>query len=1068
MTPPLFRLSWRLFVSVLASFSALLAVLQAQQTAAAPAGGNDEEPLVLSPFTVNSKDEGYLASNALSGTRLNTSLEDIAASTTVVTKQQLVDTAVNDINDLFLYEASTEGLGNFTAVTINRDGGVNDDAAADPNTANRIRGMNAANMAISSFISNSKIPFDTYNIDSIEISRGANSNLFGLGTGSGVVNLVRSAANVHRRAGSVSARVDSVGGVRGSFDYNQPLIQEKLAIRIAGVDQNKRFQREPSYDDSRRLYGALTFQPSKRTTLRFSAEHYTRDAQVPNYVTPRDGISEWITYGSPAWNPATQRVTYANGTVTGTFAQNTDNSTLPWGLIGGSILYNSGVLHVEPTGEVGFWSVGRTGNAATPLTRNQNVRLLQSGTRLSRERGLLYPLFFDRGVTDKSIYDWSSINYIAPNLTQDEADTFVTELEQILLERGNHLLAAKLGWFHQDFERYTRKQVVGNDTVLYVDVNSHLINGSPNPNFGRPYVGGNQPLIQRWPEEIDTKSLDLAYQWRPGRGDGRQWIGQQRVNFHTELRENESTEYRYRDMFLSTHSWTNTANRTAGPYIYYQYYLGDATGRNVDYAPTSQSVLAGTYPFFWYNGAAGQQRWINDPAELGEAAITGTNTRQQKIETYNLTYQGSFFDNRVIPTLGWRHDKQRSRNSASVAVDPATGWISYDNLENFSNSTWLERSGDTKTLGIVLKPTSWLNLHYNFSDSFNPDIIRYDIFGGVLPNAVSEGYDFGFTLKLLEGKLFVRVNRYDNTEKNSIRSQIGTIGSRIHRLEGWRQPYNESLYPWAENVVRQRFLNQGNTNPTQEQLFNATAEFMQIDPVQLRMQDETGAVYVPADVTSRGWEFEVTYNPTRNWRIKANLAQMEAIDSNIGNSVTEYLADRLPVWTSIRDDQGNLWWEANNSTARGRYIADILAPYSFEVANSGKPRAQMREWRFNVLSNYDFTDGVLKNFSVGGALRWESKGAIGFYGLPADASGLITGLDPDRPIHDKARYYVDLNVGYKFKLFRDTVRGRVQLNVRDFLERGRLQPLAVNPDGSPYAFRIIDPQQFILSTTFDF
>ncbi len=1028
---------------------------------------DDDKVVELSPFQVTSDDSGYQASNALSGTRLNTSLEDIASSTTVVTRQQLLDTAVNDINDLFLYEASTEGLGNFTDVTINRDGGVNDNAAGDPNTANRIRGMNATNIAIGGYVSNRRVPFDVYNVASIEISRGANSNLFGLGTGSGVVNLVRSSANVQRRAANISGRVDSTGGVRGSFDFNQPLIQGKLAIRVAGVTQDKAFEREPSFDDTRRLYGAVTWKPTKNATFRISGEHYTRKAQVPNFVTPRDFISDWVDYGRPAWDPTTFRATYANGTTTGTFATNTDGTTLPWGLTGGAVLYNRGVLYVQPDGEVSFWSVGRTGNAATPLTRNQNVRLLQSATRLSRERSLLYPLFFDRGVTDKSIYDWSSINYIAPNFTKDKSDMFVGEWEQIVIESRNHLLASKVGWFHQEFERYNRNMIVGNDTIIYVDPNSKLINGTTNPNFGRPYVGATAPIIVRQPEEIDTVAVDLAYQWSPTPSAGRNWIGRQRFNFHGEHRRTETTNYRYRDMIMSTQSWTNTANRTSAPETYYQYYLGDANGYNVDYAPTNRADLGGTYPFYWYNGASGQQRWVSDPALLGEAAITGTNRQQQKIDTYNITYQGTFFDGRILPTLGWRRDRQQGRNSAGVAIDSATGWIDYGNLENFS-ADWVGQSGETKTLGIVVKPTSWLNVFYNFSDSFDPLGIAYNIFGEVLPNPSSKGQDWGFLLKLLDGKLFIKINRYDNTEINSRRGQIGTIGSRIHRLEGWRQPYNESFYPWAVNVVTQRFLNQGNANPTEDQVFNAAAALMQIDPVQLRRQNETGAVYVPADVTSKGWEIEATYNPTRNWRIKGNLSQTEAFDSNIGADVTEYLAERMAVWTTVRDDQGNRWWDFNNAAPRGRYIADILAPYSFEVANSGKPRPQLREWRMNLLTNYDFTDGRFKNWSVGGALRWESKGAIGFYGMPPDAEGLITNLDPDRPVYDKARYKIDLNVSYKFRLLQDRVRGKVQLNVRDIFEDGRLQAIAVNPDGAPYAFRIIDPRQFILSTSFEF
>ena len=56
---------------------------------------------------------------------------------------------------------------------------------------------------------------------------------------------------------------------------------------------------------------------------------------------------------------------------------------------------------------------------------------------------------------------------------------------------------------------------------------------------------------------------------------------------------------------------------------------------------------------------------------------------------------------------------------------------------------------------------------------------------------------------------------------------------------------------------------------------------------------------------------------------------------------------------------------------------------------------------------------------------------------------------------------------YGFRLFRDRVRAKVQFNVRDVLENGRLQKVAINPDGSTYAYRIIDPRQFILSTSFD-
>ena len=85
-----------------------------------------DELIILSPFTVVSDGEGCQASNALSGTRLNSKLEDLGSSITVVTMQQITGLGLLDINDVFRYEASTEGTDNFTGFIRNRTGGVGD------------------------------------------------------------------------------------------------------------------------------------------------------------------------------------------------------------------------------------------------------------------------------------------------------------------------------------------------------------------------------------------------------------------------------------------------------------------------------------------------------------------------------------------------------------------------------------------------------------------------------------------------------------------------------------------------------------------------------------------------------------------------------------------------------------------------------------------------------------------------------------------------------------------------------------------------------------------------------
>ena len=95
------------------------------------------------------------------------------------------------------------------------------------------------------------------------------------------------------------------------------------------------------------------------------------------------------------------------------------------------------------------------------------------------------------------------------------------------------------------------------------------------------------------------------------------------------------------------------------------------------------------------------------------------------------------------------------------------------------------------------------------------------------------------------------------------------------------------------------------------------------------------------------------------------------------------------------------------------------------------------------------------------------QAAIGFLGAAPDADGPVRTLDRTKPVFDKARGNLSLLVTYNTKLFNDRIRARFQLNVQNVNESGHLQAVAVNPDGSPWQYRIIDPRQFILTASFD-
>ncbi|WP_414661122.1 TonB-dependent receptor plug domain-containing protein [Horticoccus sp. 23ND18S-11] len=1074
--------------------------------------GTGDEVLQLSPFQVAADtDRGYQALNTLSGTRLNSKLEDLGASITVITKQQMQDTAVLDLNDVFLYEANTEGTGNYTQFTPNRNGGVIDGVAGDPATANRIRGVGSpisgsgVNLAIGNFSSNPRIPMDTYNIDSVEISRGPNSNLFGLGAAAGTVNLVQSKANLTRSTTTVTGRVDSEGGHRVSLDLSRPLIKDKLAFRFSTVEEEKGFTRKPAEETIKRFFFAAQARPFKNTTINASFERYDNFYRRPNSLTPRDTTLEWKAGGRPTFDPTTQMVTLANGTTSGPYPVTNENTLLPIGLMAGG--YGRTTAVVDSTG-VSFFTQTRTANpittgVPTPYANNSNVRYIQTGTDIMRRKANPFPLFFAPATADKSLYDWESINYTAANYGEDTAKTFRIEAEQVLFNRGAHLVAARAGWFRQEFVRESYNYIDNTDSIIYVDINSKLLDGRSNPNFLRPYVEAVGPFANRNPDTRDTVNGDLAYQLTPSKELPRwlSWIGTQRLGAHLERNMNDTEAYTYGQWIADDHAWTNRANRVAVTQITQRYYVGDNQGQNVDYGPATLANINGNYNLTWFNNLTGQ--WVNEPTRVENLARPSTARNREELRTVSLTAQSYFLKDRLVTTVGWRRDKRRTRTSSAAAVNPATGLVTYDAYNTWGawtedatgplgEATKASQRGDTKTYGVVAKPLAWLNLFYNRSDSFYPQVVRYAMdLKGVIPNAKGEGKDYGINFSALQGKLNVKVNRYEVAEKGSRAGEVGTIGNRTFRLEGRPENNgvrdNNGFYPWALNLSNSRFAAQGIT-PTAAQSASAVAKIMGVT-------DEWMSVFLSAgpgqpqtnglsDIVSKGYEVEMTYNPTRNWRIKFTGAQQIAIDAAIGPEQFNYWQERLPVWTTARGDsvpgngdgKGAPYWTTipvlGGDTPETAYYNGLISPYLFSVANVGKPRTQVRKYRWNTVTNYTFTEGRLKNFNVGGAVRWEDKASIGFYGaapskLPGSFNGVILELDPNRPIYDKARYYFDLSAGYRFRLFNDKVRTNVQLNVRNAFEDGRLQPVAANPDGSIYAYRIIEPRRFILSASFD-
>ncbi|MCB1122374.1 MAG: hypothetical protein KJT03_12550, partial [Verrucomicrobiae bacterium] len=231
---------------------------------------DDEEKDVyeLNPFQVDeSGNMGYSATNTLSGTRFNSSLRDTSASVSVWTQEFINDTGLTEIDELIDYSLNTvldtadqEGAGgNFNTFT----------GAQYVTQRIRTRGIDASR-GLDYF--KSITPDDSYRVGRYDDSRGPNGVLFGVSQVGGLINQTSLVANTYRNSGRVRYSFGSNSRDRAEFRYNKVIVEDKLALVIAGLNQDNGGWRDWVQEDKERIYGALTWRINDKITFRANYE----------------------------------------------------------------------------------------------------------------------------------------------------------------------------------------------------------------------------------------------------------------------------------------------------------------------------------------------------------------------------------------------------------------------------------------------------------------------------------------------------------------------------------------------------------------------------------------------------------------------------------------------------------------------------------------------------------------------------------------------------------------------------------------------------------------------------
>ena len=188
----------------------------------APAFADDAAADDGSTIIVTGQVDGYRTIETTSGTKTNTPILDVPQSISVVTGQQIADQQIRSVADLVRYVpgiTSGTGEGNRDQVTL--------------------RGNNTtADFFVDGLRDDVQYFRGFYNIDRVEVHKGANAMVFGRGGGGGVINRITKGAVSDRSFYNGTLSADTFGSYYGAADVNATFGTAALRVNAFYEDLN--------------------------------------------------------------------------------------------------------------------------------------------------------------------------------------------------------------------------------------------------------------------------------------------------------------------------------------------------------------------------------------------------------------------------------------------------------------------------------------------------------------------------------------------------------------------------------------------------------------------------------------------------------------------------------------------------------------------------------------------------------------------------------------------------------------------------------------------------------------
>lgn len=1115
----------------------LLCGLQAVAQSTAPAKpeqpAKDGEVVELSPFVVNSsQDVGYQAASTLAGTRLNTDIKDVGAAVSVYTKEFLDDISVTKLQDILTFTASTEGAGqngNFSGITGENAAEVRD----DPSSVNRVRALASATRTRDFFPTD--IPGDTYNFDTLTVSRGPNAILAGVGNAGGIIDSAMRKATFKDSYRFVS-RFSSYNSHREEGHFNKVIIPNKLALRVDVLNDDKSYRQNPAYELDRRIYAAMQYrmiEPKRgsvlgRGTLRGNFERGKIEGVPPDPLTPTFTIANWFNPTTAAgvsvpanaryqwWGygaPLTPTPTAANAATLSALRNSSGVGIVPStsSVVQGFPLYaQMALIYADPNSNTASVGFSDPSLAAIQGFQGTIPATLPGGTggslRSSGDFNRLRTGYVRTRLQDPNIFNFYD-NLMTGAFDHHEHTFRALDLRYEQLFLGGKA-GVELAYNEQSFTKRRDFSIPtgGNDEGIMVDVNYYLSvktsTGQPilNPNFGRPFISTTDVFrdqMNRINRESSQLTAFFKHDFAESDSNWMHMLGRHTVSallFKTNIERFNRTYSSTWDPTGSPSpqsSLNGAAPGTFGTQVNGWFYIGPSLVNVANLSDVRLQPITATRPQY------GQVYKVQVYDPVSRTFVTSNQTplrilqnlidQREDLNSTAFALQSNWLKDHVVTVFGWREDRDKNYIGSAPTQRLATGSLD-DSAVAFAPSVAQGKRSWTKSvvgrLPFKLPGNTELRAFWNESGNFNPVGQRRNIWNEELGSPNAKTTESGITLSALNGKFYLRINRYTTEIQNDSISGVGNpytyISTEISRMLAARDanlnPANFNyVYPgWNSfadvaqaiyNTIPDRLKANIGANKNFNPNFTGSGNSLQWNPASIINLAST------SNTQSKGTEFEAIVNPVRGWRIALSVARNEAVKSNVAAEELAFADAWYANLQSMYD--GKLLPGARNPAANemgtfwAQYQAEQLPSIRSAAALSGASTPEIRKWRANFVTNYEFQRGFIRGLSIGGAVRWQDKIAIGY---PYITQNGVLVADVSNPYFGPSDTQVDLSLGYKrkLKILGGNVMWNINLNVRNLNAKDELIPIAANADGSWGTFRIPPERTWSITNSFAF